>query len=217
MKQFFLLIMLLLAALPASAEEKVISLDEVVVTATRTEEDIYKISSNVTVITQEDIKKSPATTVQNLLKNEEGVIINDLYGTGTKSIVDMRGFAYGADTVILIDGRRINEVDTGSVDWNLIPIENVERIEIVRGTESVLYGDNAVAGAINIITKKGVRLPELVLHARAESYGGHAEYATFQGANDKIGYFFFLTPYFYKSYNYFEIAELASNPIGILA
>ena len=195
MKKFLLMIMIMImltVSLPAWAEEKVISLDEVVVTATRTEEDVYKISSNISVITQEDIKKSTATTVQNLLKNEEGIVISDLYGTGTKSSVDMRGFAYGADTVILIDGRRINEVDTGSVDWNLIPIENVERIEIVRGTESVLYGDNAVAGAINIITRKGVRMPELVLDGRAESYNGHAENATFQGANDKIGYFFFM-------------------------
>jgi len=191
-KILFAIIMMVAASLPAWAEEKAISIDEVVVTATRTEEDIYKISANVTVITQEEIKKSTATTVQDLLKNEDGIYINDLYGTGTKSSVDMRGFAYGANTVVLLDGRRLNEVDTGSVDWNLIPLENVERIEIVRGTESVLYGDNALAGAINIITKKGMRKPELVMDARAESYSGHAEYATFQGANEKIGYFFFI-------------------------
>ncbi len=192
MKKILFVIIMLSASLPAWADEKALSIGEVVVTATRAEEDIYKISSNVTVITQEEIKKSTATTVQDLLKNEDGIFISDLYGTGTKSSVDMRGFAYGAGTVILLDGRRLNEVDTGSVDWNLIPLENVERIEIVRGTESVLYGDNALAGAINIITKKGARKPELVLDARAESYHGHTEYATFQGANEKIGYFFFI-------------------------
>jgi iron complex outermembrane recepter protein len=192
MKKILLVIMILAASLPAWADEKALSIGEVVITATRTEEDIDKISANVTVITQEDIKKSTATTVQDLLKNEDGIFISDLYGTGTKSTVDMRGFAYGANTVILLDGRRLNEVDTGSVDWNLIPLENVERIEIVRGTESVLYGDNALAGAINIITKKGARMPELVLDARAESYQGHTEYATFQGANEKIGYFFLI-------------------------
>ena len=192
MMRILIVIIMLAAALPAWADEKAISLDEVVVTATRTEEEIVKIPANVTVITQEEIKKAPATTVQDLLKNEEGIFIIDLYGTGTKSSVDMRGFAYGSNTLILIDGRRLNEVDTGSVDWNLIPLENVERIEIVRGTESVLYGDNAVAGAINIITKKGASQPELVVDARAESYHGHTEYATFQGANEKIGYFFLL-------------------------
>jgi iron complex outermembrane receptor protein len=192
MKKVLFAIIMLAASLPAWADEKTLSIGEVVITATRAEEEVEKISANVTVITQEKIKKSTATTVQDLLKNEDGIFISDLYGTGTKSSVDMRGFAYGANTVVLIDGRRLNEVDTGSVDWNLIPLENVERIEIVRGTESVLYGDNALAGAINIITKKGARAPELVIDARGESYHGHTEYATFQGANEKIGYFFLI-------------------------
>ncbi|MBS1115300.1 MAG: TonB-dependent receptor, partial [Nitrospirae bacterium] len=193
MKNFLLLIIMISAALPAWAEDKTISLDEVVVTATRTEEDIDKISSNVTVITQEDIKKSTATTVQDLLRNEAGIIIRDLYGTGTKSTVDMRGFARGLNTAILMDGRKLNEIDLSGVDWNTIPFENIERIEIVRGSGSVLYGDNAMAGAINIITKKGhFTQPELMLDARAESYSGHTELGTFTGGTDKIGYFFLL-------------------------
>ena len=193
MKNFLLLIIMISAVLPAWAEDKTISLDEVVVTATRTEEDIDKISSNVTVITQEDIKKSTATTVQDLLRNEAGIIIRDLYGTGTKSTVDMRGFARGLNTAILMDGRKLNEIDLSGVDWNTIPFENIERIEIVRGSGSVLYGDNAMAGAINIITKKGhFTQPELILDARAESYSGHTELGTFTGGTDKIGYFFLL-------------------------
>ncbi len=193
MKKILLVIIMIAASLPVWAEEKAISLDEIVVTATRADEEIDKISSNITVITQEEIKKSTAITVQDLLKAEEGLIVRDLYGTGTKSTVDMRGFAKGVNTVVLIDGRRINQIDSGAVDWNLIPLENVERIEIVRGSESVLYGDNALAGAINIITKKGfTKKPELVLDARAESYSGHSEYGTFTGGNDWIGYFFFI-------------------------
>src|SRR3990167_6867874 len=77
-------------------------LDEIVVTAARTEEEISKIPANVTVITREDIEKSTASTVQDLLRNEEGLVINDLYGSGTKSTVDMRGFASGLNTVILL-------------------------------------------------------------------------------------------------------------------
>jgi iron complex outermembrane receptor protein len=194
MKRILYLIMLsLVTATPARAEEGTIALEEVVVTATRTEEDIDKVSSNVTVITQEEIMKSTATTVQDLLRTEEGVIIRDLFGTGTKTTVDLRGFARGLNTVILIDGRKVNEIDLSGVDWNLIPLENVEKIEIVRGSESVLYGDNAMAGAINIITKKGsTARPELVLDARAESYSGHTEHGTLTGGNDWIGYFFFI-------------------------
>jgi iron complex outermembrane receptor protein len=193
MKKYLLLIILLAISTPAWAEETTLSLDEVVVTATRTQEETDKISSNVTVITQEEIKKSTATTVQDLLRSEAGIIIRDLYGTGTKSTVDMRGFTRGLNTAILMDGRKLNEIDLSGVDWNTIPLENIERIEIVRGSESVLYGDNAMAGAINIITKKGVTAkPEIVLDGRLESYSGHTELGTLAGGTDKIGYFFLL-------------------------
>ena len=185
--------MMLAAWQPAGAEETTLSIDEVVVTATRTEEEIDKISANVTVITQDDIKKSTATTVQDLLRNEEGIIVRDLYGTGTKSTVDMRGFTRGLNTAIMLDGRKLNEIDLSGVDWNTIPLENIERIEIVRGSESVLYGDNAMAGAINIITKKGYTAkPEIVLDARAESYNGYMGLGTLTGGTDRIGYFLFL-------------------------
>jgi len=193
MKKFLLLIILLAASLPAWAEDTKLSLDEVVVTATRAEEETDKISSNVTVITQEEIRKSTATNVQDLLRTEAGIIVQDLYGTGTKSTVDMRGFARGLNTAILMDGRKLNEIDLSGVDWTTIPLENVERIEIVRGSESVLYGDNAMAGAINIITKKGYAAkPEIVLDARAESYSGHMALGTLTGGTDKIAYFLFL-------------------------
>jgi iron complex outermembrane receptor protein len=180
------------AVRPTGAEETM-QLEEVVVTATRAEEEIEKISSNVTVITREEIRKSTATTVQDLLRNEEGLIIRDLYGTGTKSTVDMRGFGRGINTTVLIDGKKVNNIDLSGVDWNLIPLENVERIEIVRGGGSVLYGDNAIAGVINIITKKGRKLkPEIELDARIESYSGNKEHFTVRGAAERLSYFLLL-------------------------
>lgn len=204
--------MALLLFSQAWAEEK-INIDEIVVTATRADEEIYKISSNVTVITQEEINKSTATTVQDLLRSEEGLIIRDLYGTGTKSTVDMRGFARGLNTVIMIDGRRLNEIDLSGVDWNIIPLENVERIEVVRGSQSVLYGDNAMAGAINIITKKGYRqMPRLMFDARAESYQGHSENGTVTGGNEWISYFIFAKHHDTDGYR--ANSQFKSNDIG---
>jgi iron complex outermembrane receptor protein len=195
MNKLLILIMVLLmstAVRPTGAEETM-QLEEVVVTATRAEEEIEKISSNVTVITREEIRKSTATTVQDLLRNEEGLIIRDLYGTGTKSTVDMRGFGRGINTTVLIDGKKVNNIDLSGVDWNLIPLENVERIEIVRGGGSVLYGDNAIAGVINIITKKGRKLkPEIELDARIESYSGNKEHFTVRGAAERLSYFLLL-------------------------
>jgi iron complex outermembrane receptor protein len=170
-----------------------IKLEEVVVTATRNEAETEKLPSNITVISQEEISQSTARTVQDLLRNQDGLIVRDLYGTGTQSTVDIRGFGRGLDTAILIDGRKVNEIDLSGVDWNLIPLENVERIEIVRGGGSVLYGDNALAGVINIITKKGVTLtPVLELDVRLESYRGNSEHFSIRGATERLGYFLFM-------------------------
>lgn len=205
--------MALLLVSQAWAAEGKISIDEIVVTATRADEEIYKISSNVTVITQDEIKKSTATTVQDLLRSEEGLIIRDLYGTGTKSTVDMRGFARGLNTVIMIDGRRQNEIDLSGVDWNAISLENVERIEVVRGSQSVLYGDNAMAGAINIITKKGYQqAPKLMLDARAESYRGQTESSSVTGGNDWVSYFIFTK--YHDTDGYRANSHFKSNDVG---
>ncbi|MDP2167577.1 MAG: TonB-dependent receptor [Thermodesulfovibrionales bacterium] len=189
MRKLLILVVILLAAAHARAEER-LKIGEVVVTATRTEEEAEKVSSSVTVITEEEIKKSTANTVQDLLRDKEGLIVRDLYGTGTKSTVDMRGFGRGLNTLILIDGRRLNNIDLSGADWNLIPLENVERIEVVRGGGSVLYGDNAMAGVINIITKKGkAKKPEFEIEGRLESHKGNAEHLSVRGATDKLSYF----------------------------
>ena len=191
MNKWLVLILPLLMLTTAWAEETV-KVEELVVTALRAEEEIEKLPSNVTVITEEDIKDSTATTVQDMLREEEGLVVRDFYGTGTRSAVDMRGFARGLDTAILVDGRKVNEVDLSGVDWNLIPLEDVERIEIVRGGGSVLYGDNAMGGVINIITKKGATpKPQIDIGARLESYGGNSEHITVRGATERLSYSFF--------------------------
>jgi iron complex outermembrane receptor protein len=163
--------------------------EDIVVTPLRAEESSLKIAANVTVITEEDIQNSTATTVQDILRDSEGILVRDLYGTGTKTVVDSRGFARGLNTVILIDGRKVNEVDLSGVDWNLIPLENIERIEIVRGGATVLYGDNATSGAINIITKKGKAgefAAEVAL--RGESFSGVSEHINIRGGSGMIGF-----------------------------
>ncbi len=189
MRRMFAFLFILLLSAPLQAAGSIV-IDEVVVTATRTEEEIDKIPSSITVITQERIRNSQAKTVQDLLRLEEGLIVKDLYGQGTKSSVDMRGFDRGINTAVLIDGVRVNEIDLSGVDWNLIPIEKIERIEIVRGSGSVLYGDNALAGVINIITKKGeAGKPSVEVGVRGESYGGHREHISFQAGAERVSFF----------------------------
>ena len=136
-------------------EGNVTTLPEVLVTATRTAQKIEKIPAGVIVITQEDIKNSNAGSIPDLLSSGEGVIVRNLMGNGKNVQVDLRGFGETGpyNTLVLVDGRKVNAIDLSGVDWTQIPVDQVERIEIVRGTGTVLYGDNAAGGVINIITK----------------------------------------------------------------
>jgi iron complex outermembrane recepter protein len=161
---------------------------EVVVTGTRFEERIERIPANITIIDEEDIRNSNANSVPDLLRSQEGIVVRDLLGTGKTAQVDLRGFGESAphNVLVLVDGRRVNEIDLSGVDWTQIPIENIERIEILRGTGSVLYGDNAVGGVINIITR--IPSQELAFSAGATmgSYGLHGERFSISGGQGKF-------------------------------
>jgi len=144
-----------------SAEEETITLTEVVVTATRYEEQVSKVPAHITVITEEDIQNSSAQSIPELLRTETGIHVNDITGNRRNYTVDLHGFGEtaSANTLVLVDGRRINQADLSGVDWTEIPLERVKRIEIIRGGRgSVLYGDNATGGVINIITREGDKL-----------------------------------------------------------
>ena len=148
----------LLLATFVLAEEEIPILEEIVVTATRYEEKTTSIPANVTVISTEDIQESTAQNIPDLLRTEVGIYVNDITGNRRTFTVDLRGFGETAsfNTLVLVDGRRVNEPDLSGVDWTVIPLEKVKRIEIVRGgSGGVLYGDNASGGVINIITKEG--------------------------------------------------------------
>jgi iron complex outermembrane receptor protein len=144
--------MLVVARVPAQEQQ-----DNILVTATRLDTDRVKARGNVTVITADDIRKSTARTLPELLGRETGVLTRSLYGNNaSRATVDIRGFGATAtqNTLILLDGRRLNDVDLSAVDYGAIPLESIERIEILRNSGSVLYGDGAVGGAINIITRQ---------------------------------------------------------------
>ncbi len=142
----------------ALAEEETTSLEEIVVTATRYEEKLTNVPAFVTVITEEDIQNATAQNIPDLLRTEIGIHVNDIAGNRRYFTVDLRGFGETApsNVLVLVDGRRVNQADLSGVDWTQIPLERVEKIEIIRGgSGSVLYGDNATGGVINIITKEG--------------------------------------------------------------
>ncbi len=131
--------------------------------------------TSTTVITADDITRSPAQTVQEIIAQVPGVQLTSLFGgvNGAQTTVDLRGFGATAvsNTLILINGRRVNDIDMQGVDLSTIPRDSIQRIEITKGNSgAVLYGDNAMGGVINIVTKTGVTGPPLA--ARIEVGAG---------------------------------------------
>jgi iron complex outermembrane receptor protein len=130
------------------------------------------VGASATVITAEEIAHSPSQTLPEIIAQVPGVQLTSLYGgvNGAKTSVDLRGFgAFAtANTLVLINGRRLNDIDMAGVDLSTIPLNSIERIEITRGNSgAVLYGDNAVGGVVNIVLKNGVSGPPVAMRAEA--------------------------------------------------
>jgi iron complex outermembrane receptor protein len=197
------------------AEEKIPILEEIVVTATRYEEKTTSIPASVTVISEKDIQESTAQTIPDLLRTEVGIHVNDITGNRRTFTVDLRGFGETAsfNTLVLVDGRRINEPDLSGVDWTEIPLERVERIEIIRGgSGSVLYGDNAAGGVINIITKEGSTLKgggEIT----TGSYSTFKSDAYASGSLDDLS--LYLSGRYFTSDGYRENSDIEAKDLGV--
>lgn len=132
-------------------------LEETVISTEKFGTNILKTAKNITVITSEDIEKSGAKEIEEVLRSVPGVYITGTNGQDFSNEVILRGQIpgkSGQNILVLVDGSSINSTtDTGAFDLTLIPIETVERIEVVPNGGNVLYGEGAVGGVINIITK----------------------------------------------------------------
>ena len=150
-----------LAAGAAQAQETQV-LPAIDVWASRTGAGISGASTSV--ITAEDIARSPGATLQEVLSQEAGIQTISTSGgkNGAGTTVDLRGFGATAvsNTLVLLNGRRLTDIDLSGIDFSTIPRDSIQRIEITRGNSgAVLYGDGAVGGVINIVTKTGVAQP----------------------------------------------------------
>ena len=130
------------------------ALEPLVVSATRSIEEQPATAAYIETITQQEIQRLGVTTVADVLRSRGGITIVDPFGDGNGS-VDLRGFGESAssNTLVLVDGRRLNNSDLSGPNLNSVALNNIERIEIVKGSAGSLYGDQAVGGVVNIITK----------------------------------------------------------------
>jgi len=139
------------AAAPADAGQ---SLDPVIVTATRTAITVDDALSSVTVITRDDIERLQPVSLVDLLTGLPGVTITQAGGMGEQTSLFLRG-TNSSHTLLLVDGVRVGTVSAGLPAFEQIPVEQIERIEIVRGPRSSLYGADAIGGVIQIFTRHG--------------------------------------------------------------
>ncbi|HZX17180.1 MAG TPA: TonB-dependent receptor [Pseudomonas sp.] len=111
--------------------------------------------ASVKVINRKQIEETAASSLLDVLRSQAGVQIRDTIGDGSRATFSLRGFGENAvnNTLILVDGRRLNQPSQAGADLNSVPLANIERIEIIRGAGTVLYGDQAVGGVINIVTR----------------------------------------------------------------
>jgi vitamin B12 transporter len=171
---------LLLTPCLVSGQEEIL-MEPVVVTATRLEEPISEVPASVKVITDDEIDRKRAVTVEEPIRDAPGIYVRRAGTIGSATSVRVRG-ADVTQTLVMIDGVKVNNSWSGSYDWANLMVDNIERVEVVRNPQSALYGSDAMGGVINIITKKGKGKPTAVLSAEGGTFDTYRGVVSTAGA-----------------------------------
>jgi iron complex outermembrane receptor protein len=173
----------LLFSTPIIAAETPINATDVIVTANRVHEKIKNIPANIQVISRENIQEINATSIPQILSQLGGFNV-----TGTAlgqfnqgATVDIGGYGAtsGSTTLVLINGQRVSPIDSSATPWEIIPVQSIDRIEVIKGSAGVQYGDRAVGGVINIVTNESQKSINQA-SATLGSFGTSAMNAIFQ-------------------------------------
>ncbi|MFO7871916.1 MAG: TonB-dependent receptor [Kiritimatiellia bacterium] len=136
--------------------------EDIIITASRVKKDVFDVPAGVQVIDSAAIRRAAPVTLAKLFKNAVGIDLQGGGFPGEEVRLNMRGLTPGYGTkrvLVLIDGRRINEQYQGTAELSLLTADSIERVEIVRGPASAIYGSNAMGGVINIVTRRGKTRP----------------------------------------------------------
>jgi vitamin B12 transporter len=170
---------------PGEVEE----LEEVVVTATRLEEPLKEVASSVTVISREEVEEKQQATISEAIRSVPGLDVVQGGGPGMMAQVFIRGAGDG-QTLVMMDGIELNDPVSfnRSYDFAYLTTDNIERIEVVRGPQSTLYGSDAAGGVINIITRKGEGPFKATLAGEAGTYQTYLTRANLSGGTQQFHY-----------------------------
>ena len=165
--------------------------DTIVVTANRRATPIAEVASSITILTEDDIANAQVHMVSDLLRSVPGTDVVQSGGPGKTVSVFLRG-AGSHHTLVIIDGIEMNDPATASssFDFAHLNLDDIQRVEILRGPQSVLYGSDALGGVINILTKRGIGKPKIELNSEVGAYKTFKESLLINGSKDKIDYSF---------------------------
>ncbi|MDQ1326472.1 MAG: outer rane receptor for ferrienterochelin and colicin [Campylobacterota bacterium] len=219
------IISLSIAAASFAAATEVVELEQIttISTATKTEKKIDGVAASVEVVTEDEIKKMGAESLKDILNNTAGV--NVQYGTfpsassKSKSSISLRGMG-AKGTLFLVDGKRLGGEVANPYDLDRIPASQIEKIEIVKGPMSTLYGADATGGVVNIITKKpksgkpqidfGVRYGQ---NGNGDDQNKNVNFSV-RGKENKLGYSLYLNKTATTPYTQKELADVYVKQVG---
>jgi vitamin B12 transporter len=156
--------------------------DPVVVTATRAEEALERIGASVTVVPEEVFQAQQYRTVEEVLRTVPGVDVQTSGSPGRLTTIKIRG-ANPTQVQVLIDGVRVKSTTSGDFDFADLTLDDIERIEVVRGPQSTIYGADAIGGVVNIITRRGHGAPSVTVDVEAGNYQTFRERVWASGAS----------------------------------
>jgi outer membrane receptor protein involved in Fe transport len=210
-------VMLYLTAFSQESVMDTVKLDEVVITATKTLRNLKEVPARISVIRSSLIESTPVMQVDDILRFTPGINVNRSSGIySQRPMVTLRGLSGDEQsrTLVLVNGVPVNTSDEGGANWNRINQYDIERIEVFKGPGSSLYGNNAMGGVINLITKKPSKPQEIF---SAVSYGTFNTVR--QDLNVRIrtdkGYYGTVSQYFLKSEGFNNVPEKDRTPYDI--